>query len=318
MGINVIIMGKNDLGVGCSEILLRDPDINILGIIGHKGDREEDGWQKSLIKFAVENNIPLLTPKKVSREDLKELSKEKSLDILFSFQYEKIIKEDVLSFPEHGCVNLHFSLLPRNRGMYTIAWTLLEGDKEAGVTMHYMDEGIDTGDIIAQSAFKIEDEYNAQDIYEMCNFEGIKLLQETIPRLKTKKYLGVPQDEALATYHPLGSMSFKDPEVDWNSSGIEISRSIRAYIFPIFQYPSVYLNGEKLFLSKISLSDIESDGLMPGEFAANTIEDGIIVATRDKKIIIERFNREGNEVDALKLWIEMNYPSTGRFDNQKK
>jgi len=174
MGLNVIIMGKNDLGVGCSEILLRDPDINILGIIGHEGDRDEDGWQKSLIKFAADNNIPLLTPKKVSSDNLKELSKGKSLDLLFSFQYEKIIKEDVLKFPDHGCVNIHFSLLPRNRGMYTIAWTLLEGDEEAGVTMHYMDEGIDTGDIISQSSFKIEDEY-------ICSYTPMNVNSERIP-----------------------------------------------------------------------------------------------------------------------------------------
>ena len=98
--LNVIISGKNNLGVGCSKLLVDDYKINILGIIGHSGDSLKAGWQKSLLKFALNNDIPVATPKAMSLIDIEELCRGRKLDLLFSFQYEKIIKRSVLNYPE--------------------------------------------------------------------------------------------------------------------------------------------------------------------------------------------------------------------------
>ena len=314
MRINVIIMGKNDLGVGCAEILTADPDINILGIVGHEGDSDQDGWQKSLIKFAVDRDIRYVTPKKIDRETLVDLAGGAELDYLFSFQYEKIIKPPVLSYPSLGCINTHFSLLPRNRGMYTIAWALIEGDEETGVTIHYMDEGIDTGDIIGERSFRIRDEYNAQDIYEKCNIEGIKLLRDLLPALKTKEYLGKPQDNRKATYHSKDSLDFENTGVNWNGNGRKVFNRIRQMIFPVYQFPTVSLNGNTLQPSKVRLLEIFADGIEPGEFIMAVDEKGLKVASADKLILIEKFHENGSDVDARTLWNRRGYPDKGRFE----
>ena len=249
--LNVIISGKNNLGVGCSKLLFDDSKINILGIIGHSGDSLKDGWQKSLLKFALNNDIPVATPKAMSLIDIEELCQGRKLDLLFSFQYEKIIKRSVLNCPELGCVNIHFSLLPRNRGVYTIAWTLLNGDAEAGVTIHYMDEGIDTGDIIGRKSFGIHDEFNAQDVYDKCTSAGIDLFAEILPKITTGKHIGERQNESKATYHSLSSIDFKNIQIDWTLSSVEVFNYIRAFIFPQFQCPAVSFEENEFHIFKV-------------------------------------------------------------------
>ena len=315
MSVNVIVMGKNNIGVSCTEILLKDSEINILGIIGHFKDSTEDGWQKSLTKYAIEENLSVLNPKRISTKILDELTNDKPLDYLFSFQYEKIIKKPILEYPRYGCVNIHFSYLPRNRGVSPIAWALIEGDTEFAVTIHYMDEGVDTGDIIDQEVFPIFDDYTAQILYEKSVQAGVRLFQRVIPKLKKCKYIGSKQDESLATYHSLGSLDFNNVIIDWDGVCEEVFNRIRAFIFPQFQLPATLLNGKRLFVSRVERTDESSDNFTIGSFPKPPDTSGIKVATRDKFILIKEFKFREEYISPYRLWKNENISKSGCFDS---
>ncbi|TFB11134.1 methionyl-tRNA formyltransferase [Candidatus Marinimicrobia bacterium MT.SAG.3] len=316
--LNVIISGKNDLGVECSRILVDNPQINILGIIGHSVDIPKDNWQKSLIKFALDRNIPVLKPKVISLADIEKLCRGRKLDFLFSFQYEKIIKRSVLNYPELGCINVHFSLLPRNRGVYTIAWTLLNGDEEAGVTIHYMDLGIDTGDIIGEKSFRIKDEYNAQDVYQKCTSTGIELFAETLPKLITGKHVGEHQDKSKATYHSLSSIDFTDIQIDWTLSSVEVFNYIRAFIFPQFQCPTVSYGENEFHIFKVIIPSEKFENMTPGSFFLRSGHDQLYIATGDGFIVIEQFLEKGERFSPRELWQKYDLSHTGVFTVEHK
>ena len=316
--LNVIISGKNNLGVGCSKLLFDDSKINILGIIGHSGDSLKDGWQKSLLKFALNNDIPVATPKAMSLIDIEELCQGRKLDLLFSFQYEKIIKRSVLNCPELGCVNIHFSLLPRNRGVYTIAWTILNGDAEAGVTIHYMDEGIDTGDIIGRKSFGIRDEFNAQDVYDKCTSAGIDLFAEILPELTTGKHIGEPQDESKATYHSLSSLDFTDIQINWSLSSAEVFSYIRAFIFPQFQCPTFSFKEKEFHILKVKIPNEKFKSMTPGSFFLRSGHEQLYIATGDGFIVIEEFLENGKSFSPRSLWQKYGFTKTGILTFEQK
>ena len=177
-------------------------------------------------KVAMEHGVPVFQPQDLKTPEFEETLKSLSPDLIAVAAYGKILPATVLDAPPLGCVNVHASLLPSYRGAAPINWAIAKGEKKTGVTIMQIDEGLDTGDILAQREVRIGDEETAEQLSKRLSRDGAQLLLETVDRIAKNEISPVKQDPAVATYAPL--LSRKDGEVDWNRDAEEIRNLVRA------------------------------------------------------------------------------------------
>ena len=236
---NICIAGNFNIAIECSKFLLKNyKKINLFAVF-NKNDTGKDNFQKSFKKFCKKN-------KKIIPIDIKKAHEIKDL-IFISLHYDKIIK--IQNFKTQKLFNIHFSLLPKYKGMHTTAWPIINGEKITGVTLHKIDNGIDTGEIILQKSFKISLNDNAETIFLKYIKYGILLFKEGINKLLLNKYLFKKQDSANSTYYSRNSLNFKNIIIDLNKSAFEVHNQIRAFIFKHYQLPDV--KGFKIINSRI-------------------------------------------------------------------
>jgi methionyl-tRNA formyltransferase len=170
--------------------------------------------------------------------------------VLFSLEYDRILKVD--RFASQRLFNIHFSALPRYRGVFTSIWPILNGETESGVTLHRIDPGVDTGDIIAQRRFPLSSHLTARQLYDLYEDEAGVLFAEWFTRLLEEDPPGTAQDSDQASYYDRASLDLSSVEVDLNRSAEQVCRFVRAFTFPEYQLPT--LNGRA----------IRSCGVIPG------------------------------------------------------
>ena len=233
----IVLAGKNDAAVEALEYLLERGD-NVL-VVGVQGDDRQDGWQRSLCKFAESKGVPVEQPRRINDPEFIQRLAEFGADVLVSIQYDQILRDPLFEGVPHPCLNLHFSLLPRNRGVAPIAWAILNGDPETGVTLHHMIEGIDAGDVIEQKPVKIEKETTARELYDRLTEAAIELFRSAHPFDADFLARRITQDESKASYHRGGDFDFSKRSPDWSRSAQELQQWFRSMIFPPFQYPEL-------------------------------------------------------------------------------
>ncbi len=234
----ICIAGKNNIAVNALEYLAEMDGIDTtdLMIIPNACVLEYDSWQRSLIKAARERDIPI-----VNLEELFDIE-----DLIFiSLQYEKIIRPS--KFQSRKLYNMHFAPLPRYKGMYTSILPLINGETSSGVTIHEIDEGIDTGNIISQIFFKIGLQDTERDLYFKYIEYGSMLFKETVPRLISGEYEAIPQGNIGSTIHYGSDLNYKKSNIDLKRTSFEIHNRIRAFIFEECQLPEV--NGYRIYKS---------------------------------------------------------------------
>jgi len=182
---------------------------------------------KSLIMEHEAWNIPILQPEKLDSSFKFQVSGLKP-DLIVVAAYGQILPQEILEIPKYGCLNVHPSLLPKYRGPSPIQYTILNGDKETGLTIILMDEKIDHGPILAKREWEI---LNSKITYEELHNKladlGAKLLVETIPKWIKGEIKPAPQDETRATYTKI--LKKEDGKIDWEKSAEEIERQVRAF-----------------------------------------------------------------------------------------
>ena len=172
--------------------------------------------------------MPVFQPQDLKTLEFGEILKALSPDLIAVVAYGKIFPSAALNAPPLGCVNVHASLLPSYRGAAPINWAIAKGERKTGVTIMQMDEGMDTGDILAQREIPIGEEETAEELSKTLSLEGAELLLKTIDRIAENDISLVKQKEEAATYAPL--LLRKDGEVDWNQDAKEIKNLVRAMI----------------------------------------------------------------------------------------
>ncbi len=193
-------------------------------------------------EFALANNLTVFQPTKVKTPETLELFQSVEADIAVVVAYGRILPETFLkSFPK-GCLNVHFSLLPKYRGAAPVNWAIVNGEKITGVTTMQMDVGLDTGDILLQREIEIFEGENALDLMQKLSTLGADLLSETLKNLDN--LLPIPQNHNLATLAPI--MKKEDGKIDWNLSAVELVNRIRG--FQPFPTSFTFLNDKKLTL----------------------------------------------------------------------
>ena len=197
-------------------------------------------------QLALEHGIPTFTPSTLRDEAFADILREYSPDLIAVVAYGKILPKNVIDFPKYGCVNLHVSLLPKYRGAAPMQRAIMEGESETGVTVMYMDEGLDTGDIISTLTFPIGPEDDFETVHDTSAARGGVLLSETIGEIFAGRAVRVPQDNSLATYAK--KVEKEDCKLDFTNSAKKLDFTIRG-VTPI-PGAFAYLGGKMLKINK--------------------------------------------------------------------
>ncbi|EAK4283901.1 hypothetical protein C3B33_07765 [Campylobacter upsaliensis] len=222
----VCIAGKNDIAVNALEFLLTFYEPKDLIVVPNQNDEGKDTWQRSLKKAAQKYGVKIVSLEKCY--DVKDL-------LFISLEFDLIIKPE--KFVSKRLFNIHFSNLPKYKGVYTSIMPILYGEKEAGVTLHCIDDGIDTGDIISQRLFKIGLNDTARDLYFKYLKNAFLLFKLKFKNLESGNYKRQKQD-LMGSFFTRKSVEF-ERKLDLNKTSFEIHNELRAFIFEEYQLPQI-------------------------------------------------------------------------------
>lgn len=178
--------------------------------------------------------------------------KDKSIDVLASVNYLFLIEEDIISHPKKVALNIHGSLLPKYRGRTPHVWAIINNESETGITVHKIDNGCDTGDIIKQVVIPIRKEYTGGDILSIFQKKYPSLVIEVLENIEKNNVVFQKQNESNATF--FGKRTPKDGLIDWNWTRERIYNWVRAQADP---YPGAftYYEGKKVIIDKVGFSN---------------------------------------------------------------
>jgi methionyl-tRNA formyltransferase len=176
--------------------------------------------------LALAHGLECLQPESLNEEGFKDRAAELTPDACVVVAYGKLIPSWLLNLPPHGCLNVHASLLPKYRGAAPIQRAIMEGERQTGITIMLLDEGMDTGPGLKQAAVDITEDDISGTLYEKLALLGADLLRETLDEMEKDRITPIPQDDSLATYAP--KIEKDEREIDWSRSAKEIRNLVRA------------------------------------------------------------------------------------------
>jgi len=232
--VKAVLLAYQNIGCAGIEALLRN-GFDIAAVFTHKDDPGETIWYDSVAEMAATRGIPVFAPEDINHSIWVQRIKVFAPDVLFSFYYRKLIGPSILEIPPAGCLNLHGSLLPKYRGRCPINWVLINGEKQTGVTLHYMTPRADDGDIVCQEKIAISPDDTARSLNEKMARVSAMMLDGILPQIEAGTAPRRPQDPAAATY--FGGRRPEDGEIDWGKKAADVRNLVRAVTFP---YPGAF------------------------------------------------------------------------------
>ncbi|MDF2960135.1 MAG: methionyl-tRNA formyltransferase [Paenibacillus sp.] len=293
----VVFMGTPDFAVP-SLLALLESGVQVAGVVTQP-DRPV-GRKRILtptpVKVAAEQHgIPVLQPERLRRPESVEALKALQPDLIVTAAYGQILPKSVLELPKLGCINIHASLLPKYRGGAPIHYAVMNGDNVTGVTIMYMAEGLDTGDMISRVEVPIEDTDTTGSMFDKLSLAGAQLLKETLPKLMSGSIHAVPQNDAEAVYSP--NISREQELIDWSQPALSIWNQVRG----LNPRPGAYTlwNGEVLKIWSCAKPGANSASAGHAGQAAGTVvavgEAGVQVATGDGLLTIMELQPAGKK-----------------------
>ena len=268
----VIFMGTPDFAVPC---LARLVEISDVVAVVTQPDRPKGRGQKLLpppVKaFAQEHGIAVYQPVRVKAPDFVDVLRGLAPDLIVVVAFGQILSKEILSLPPLGCINVHASLLPRYRGAAPMQWAIVRGEKETGVTTMFMDEGLDTGDMLLRETLPITQAMTAAELHDAMMKLGADVLEKTLFSLSEGTLKRTPQDDALSTYAPLLDKAVG--RIDWKKPAQEIHDLVRG----LNSWPGAYtmLAGQQFKIWRPRLAEGTAE---PGEIVSVT-KQGLLVGT---------------------------------------
>lgn len=266
----IVVAGKNNIAVHALEVLSRKLGRNNVLAIPNQDDKGNDSWQRSLRKTASKLGVEV--------KSLKDIENSSNIECLISLECDKLL--DPKKFPVDKIYNIHFSDLPKYKGMYTSFWPIYNGEKESGVTLHRIDRGVDTGAIIAQKIFSISSNDRSFDLYLKYIKFGIELFDEQIDDLLANNFSSVLQSNLGSTYFAKNSVDFSNVRINLNVTAWQLKCQVYAYSFRPYQLPVInnrHVSDVKI-TSKASL-------IKSGQVIADG-ENYLVMSTIDYDVII--------------------------------
>ena len=205
-------------------------------------------------EYAIEKNIKVYQPEKLrENKEIVDILKNINPDVICVVAYGKIIPKEILEIPKYGCVNVHPSLLPQYRGSAPIQWAILNGDKETGVTTMYLDEGMDSGDIILQTKTSIDKDETSGELWDRLSKIGAELLVETLEKIENKTAPRIKQPKEF-TLAPMLEKS--QAKIDWESKTAQEIKNLVRGLNPIMGAYAL-LNEKKIKFWKVDKLSID-------------------------------------------------------------
>ena len=276
----IVFMGTPDFSVPVLEGLIEN--YNVVGVVSQPD--KEVGRKRILTptptkEVALKHNIPVIQPIKIRKEYESVL--ELKPDLIVTCAYGQIIPKEILDYPKLGCINVHGSLLPKLRGGAPIHHAIIDGYDETGITIMYMDEAMDSGDIISQRSIKIEDSDNVGILWDKMSLLGRDLLLDTLPSIIDGTNERIKQDESLVTFGL--NIKREEEHIDFNKNSREVFNQIRG----LNPWPSAnaILDDNEMKIYDSIIGDRTFNNKENGEICDIT-KKGISVKTNDGEIII--------------------------------
>jgi len=285
----IVFMGTPDFAVNVLQGLI--DNYEVIGVVTQpdkRVGRHLELRETPVKKLANKYNIKVFQPEKI-KEDYKDIL-ELNPDIIITCAYGQIIPKEILDYPKYGCINVHASLLPKYRGGAPIHWSIINGDDKTGITIMYMDEGMDTGDIIEEESIDILDSDNLGSVHDKLSLLGTKLLLDTLPSIFNGTNKRIKQDLNEVSY--AYNVKREEEHIDFNKTSREVFNLIRG-LSPI-PSSNAYLFNEEMKILESKILDKKYDGIC-GQIVDITRE-GIVVKTKDSSIIITKIKPFGKKL----------------------
>lgn len=284
-------MGTPEFAVASLRALL-EAGLNVVGVVTQP-DRAK-GRGKRLTPppvkvFALQHGLRVLQPESLKDPAAVELIRGLAPEVIAVVAYGRILPPALLAVPPLGCINVHASLLPKYRGAAPIHRAVMAGEPETGVTTMFMDEGLDTGDMLLQARVPIGPDDNVGTVHDLLAEEGARLLVRTLVRLADGYAFRIPQDHSRATYAP--PISPQDEVIDWRRPAREIHNQVRG----LDPWPGARTtwDGRVLKIWRTAVLDDGPEGRTPGLVAACDPSQELTVATGEGWLIIRELQLAG-------------------------
>ena len=288
----IIFMGTADFGLPGLEKLLESSH-TVEAVVTGPDRRKGRGLSvvPSPVKaFAEKRDIPILQPETL--KDAEFVSSLRGFDPdLFVVVAFRILPKEVFEIPPKGTINLHASLLPKYRGAAPIQWALIRGETRTGVTTFFIDEGIDTGNLILQREIQIDDDETAGQLHDRLARIGADVLMETVELIAEGHAVRKLQEDAKAT--PAPKLKKEDGVIDWSKRALDIKNHVRG----MNPFPGAFteLNERIIKVHQTALAPVEKEEVAAGEILMIDSEVGLVVATGDGALTLTEVQPEGKK-----------------------
>ena len=287
----IVFMGTPDFAVGALEALV-EAGHEVVAVVTQPDKPKGRGKEMQMTPVkacAMKHNIEVFQPVKIKTSEAVEVLKGYAADLFVVAAFGQILSKEILDMPKFGCVNIHASLLPKYRGAAPIQWAILDGEKETGVTIMQMNEGLDTGDMLTKVIVPIEDTDTGESLFDKLADAGAKLLVETIPQIEAGTLQPEAQDDSKSTYAKM--IKKEMGHIDWKKEAVVLERLVRG----MNSWPSAYtyLNEKTLKVWEASVEEKESNAAV-GEVVEVT-KDCIKVQTGKDLLVLKQIQLEGKK-----------------------
>ena len=275
----VLFMGTPDFARDSLEAIYNIGH-NVIGVVTNQDKPKGRGMKivaSPVKEFALEHKLKIFQPERVKNNDqfIEEIKTLKP-DIICVVAYGKILPKEILEIPPYGCINVHASLLPKYRGAAPIQWAILNGETLTGVTTMYMDENMDTGDIILKKEVTIGEDETTGELWDRLSKIGGELLVETIQKLEEKTEVRIPQGKEY-TIAPM--ISKEMAKINWKEKTAKEIKNLVRGLNPIMGTFTMY-QGKKIKLWKVNIiknHDIETKDKVPGQILISSDKHYILM-----------------------------------------
>ena len=284
----IIFMGTPDFAVGTLRSLAEaGHEITLVVSQPDKPKGRGHAMVPTPVKVVAEElGIPVFQPVKI--REAKDVLEKTEADVCVVAAFGQIIPASILHMKKYGCINVHASLLPKYRGAAPIQWAVIDGEKESGVTIMQMDEGLDTGDMLAKAIVPLDEKETGGSLFDKLSEAGGRLCVETLAKLEKGEITPEKQGESPTAYASM--LDKKMGNIDWNKSAVAIERLVRG----LNPWPSAYthLDGKTL---KIWACDVLPQSASKGESGEilEVTKDAIHVQTGDGILVLREIQLAG-------------------------
>lgn len=288
-----IFMGTPEFAIPSLEVVAKNTDLKAIFTKEDKVNARGNKIIFSPVKqFGIDNEIEVIQPKKIKDEKIIEKIKEINPDLIVVVAYGKILPKEIIDIPKYGIINVHSSLLPKYRGASPIHSAILNGDTKSGVSIMYIEEGLDSGDVILQESCDILENDTLGTLHDKLKNLGAIGLEKALKLIETGKVEATKQDESLATF--VKPITKEQAKIDWNNTKEVIFNQVRG----LNPFPAAHTFNEKdenIKIYKTEKLDKEYEG-QNGQIVDIINKKGPVVKVKNGALVLLEVKFQGKKL----------------------